>query len=345
MSRVDFCKSFISGISGATITEAEALFLEQQQPWGVILFSRNIVDRVQLQALISHIKRIFKTPHYPILIDQEGGRVARITTPMARAHPPAANYGLLFEQNQEAGLEAAYLGGRLMADDLMQYGINIDCAPCLDVSRPETAEIIGTRSFSNNPNTVALLAARFMDGLMAGGVLPVIKHIPGHGRGRVDSHLELPEIDIPLAELESSDFVPFQHNKNAPLAMTGHLLFNQIDSQNVSTCSQIVVNQIIRETIGFKGLLMGDDVSMQALSGTINERGEGSLAAGCDLILHCNGVLEEMEMIAHIAPPLTGASKERALHVEQLLKSTATPIENTMEQRWGELLSDIFKPA
>ena len=127
--------------------------------------------------------------------------------------------------------------------------------------------------------------------------------------------------------------------------MTGHLLFNQIDPQNVSTCSQIVVNQVIRETIGFKGLLMGDDVSMQALSGTINERGEGSLAAGCDLILHCNGVLDEMEMIAHIAPTLTGASKERALHVEQLLKSTATPIENTMEQRWGELLSDIFKPA
>ena len=345
MNQANRFKAFICGLSGLKLTEEEVIFLGRERPWGVILFARNISDANQLQTLTRDIKNVFQNQNYPILIDQEGGRVARIAPPLARAHPPAAAYGTLYQLNEKTGLEAAYLGGRIMADDLSAFGINVNCAPCLDVACEETAEIIGNRAFSTDPMAVSALGKEFMLGLLDGGILPVIKHLPGHGRGSVDSHLELPHVDTPQDILEITDFIPFTDNKDAPIAMTGHLLFSQIDAQYVSTCSKKVINKIIRETIGFNGLLMGDDVSMKALSGSLTERATASLDAGCDLILHCNGNLSEMQEIAAIARPLTGLAEERALRASDRLTKAHKPAGLKMEQHWGELLSDIFKPA
>ena len=347
MSQLDQRRAFICGISGVTLTSDERQFLLTHCPWGVILFARNIANREQVYELISEIRSISNDSSFPILIDQEGGRVARLQPPLVRVHPPAAQYGLLYNQDSAKGLRAAELGGRIMADDLMQFGINVDCAPCLDVSRPETSDIIGNRAFSDQPAAVAELGAAFARGLLAGGVLPVIKHIPGHGRGAVDSHIGLPQVDASLADMQTSDFIPFVRLRHNLLAMTGHLLFTALDPDRVSTCSPNIIEKIIRQDIGFTGLLMGDDVSMQALSGTIGERSATSLAAGCDLILHCNGDLAEMQDVASVAPLLADAALERAGAVQNALKiaeqrrKKGPPLTQGDVNLWGEMLSSV----
>lgn len=347
MSRLDQRRAFICGLSGLTLTRDERTFLLTHRPWGVILFARNISSHTQLIELIYEIRSISDDSSFPILIDQEGGRVARLQPPLVRAHPPAAQYGLLYRRDGESGIRAAELGGRIMADDLMQFGVNIDCAPCLDVSRPETSDIIGNRAFSDQPTAVAELGAAFARGLLAGGVLPVIKHIPGHGRGAVDSHIGLPQVDAKLAEMQASDFVPFVRLRHNLLAMTGHLLFTALDPDRVSTCSLTIIERIIRQDIGFTGLLMGDDVSMQALSGTIGERCAASLAAGCDLILHCNGELAEMQDVATQAPLFAGVALERAgavqnaLRIAEQRRKKSQPLTQDDVNLWGEMLSSV----
>ncbi len=347
MSQLDQRYAFICGVSGVALTSDERQFLLKHRPWGVILFARNIQSHTQLSELINEIKSISGDISFPILIDQEGGRVARLQPPLVRTHPPAAYYGQLYQRNAEGGLRAAELGGRIMADDLMQFEINIDCAPCLDVSRPETSDIIGNRAFSDQPETVAELGAAFARGLLAGGVLPVIKHIPGHGRGAVDSHIGLPHVDATLADMQTSDFVPFMRLRHNLIAMTGHLLFTALDANRVSTCSPNIIETIIRQDIGFTGLLMGDDVSMQALSGTIAERSAASLAAGCDLILHCNGDLAEMHDVAAHAPQLAGAALQRAAAVQNALKigeqrrKKGPALTQDDVNLWGEMLSNV----
>lgn len=338
-------RAFICGVSGIRLTDEERHFLSAYRPWGVILFSRNISNKAQLSDLTDEIRSEVGDSLLPILIDQEGGRVARLTEPLVRTHPAAATYGQIFAQDEAAGLGAAFLGGKIMAAELVQYGISVDCAPCLDVRRPETADIIGNRAFSFDPEAVAQLGGAFASGLMEGGVLPVMKHIPGHGRGAVDSHLELPVIESSFDELVASDFVPFKKLSDLPVGMTGHLLFRALDADRVSTCSPFVIQEIIRKAIGFEGLLMGDDVSMEALSGSISERARASLEAGCDLVLHCNGRMDEMRAVAEVAPVLTGASLERAEMVQNLLEPLrdAWGKQPSLEdiEHWGELLSSV----
>jgi beta-N-acetylhexosaminidase len=347
MNRLDERRAFICGVSGEVLTDDERQFLQTQRPWGIILFARNIGNKSQLIELITEIRNIADDVSFPILIDQEGGRVARLQPPLVRLHPAAALYGQLYDKNLEDGLWATEMGGRIMADDLMHLGINIDCAPCLDVSRPETSDIIGNRAFSDQADRVAELGAAFARGLLAGGVLPVVKHIPGHGRGAIDSHIGLPQVDASFDDMQASDFVPFQRLRHNLIAMTGHLLFTALDPDRVSTCSPHIVEQIIRQEIGFSGLLMGDDVSMQALSGSIGARGAASIAAGCDLILHCNGDLTEMLEVAGEAPRLKGRSLERAAAVQNALKMGEQrrkkgPVVSAGDiNRWGEMLSSV----
>ncbi len=335
-------RAFIVGLSGHELSQVESEFLKQSAPWGVILFARNIAARAQLINLCNDIKLATGRDDIAILIDQEGGRVARIREPLMRSYPAMRLYGEIYERDRERGLEASRLGGELLARDLKQFGINVNCAPCLDVSREETADIIGDRAFSSDPNIVAILGRAFSDGLMAGGVLPVIKHIPGHGRGECDSHIELPEVDASFIEMDTSDFIPFKALRDAPMGMTGHLLFKQIDADRVSTCSPIVIQKIIRDAIGFDGLLMGDDVSMEALSGDIVSRAQQSLEAGCDLILHCNGRMDEMQALADIAPFLTSDALARAQKVQNHMTVPDKDAEQGLAERWGELVSGVF---
>lgn len=338
-------RAFIVGVSGYELSADENKFLSQYAPWGVILFARNILDQAQLVKLCADIRGASGRDDMAILIDQEGGRVARIRAPLMRNYPAMRVYGELYNTDPDLGTEAVRLGGELLARDLKQFGINVNCAPCLDVSRPETADVIGDRAFSSDPTIVGILGRAFAEGLMAGGVLPVIKHLPGHGRGQCDSHIELPEVDASFQEMDKTDFIPFRALCDAPLGMTGHLLFRQIDAVRVSTCSPIIIQQIIRDAIGFEGVLMGDDVSMEALSGDIISRGQQSLEAGCDLILHCNGKMDEMLDLASITPILASEALARVQKVQKLIALPDTKADPEMAERWGELVSGVFTAA
>lgn len=336
----------IFGLSGTTLTEDEKSLFQACRPWGYILFSRNISNADQLLSLTDTLRSISGNPHLPILIDQEGGRVARLKPPLALQHPPAALYGKLYDIDKNAACEAARLGGQLIGSELKRYGITVDCLPCLDLGLAQTSEVIGDRSYGNTPDKVAALGRAAADGLMQAGVLPVIKHLPGHGRGQVDSHLALPVVDIPEALLQETDFESFRLCADLPLGMTGHLLFSALDAVNVSTHSAHVVSNIIRAYIGFDGMLMSDDISMQALSGTLQERALKSLAAGCDVVLHCNGDFNEMRFLADYLGPVGGESLRRARDIEMLLRSLHPDINfEVCKQDWGEIMSKHFPEA
>lgn len=304
-------RAFICGCSGLRLTAAEKSFFADARPWGLILFGRNVEDPAQVSALVDDFRQIVGWPA-PVLIDQEGGRVQRLKPPHWRCFPPPARIGALYRRDAAAGLEAARLAARLIGSDLIRLGINVDCAPLLDLSFPETHEVIGDRAFGGNPQDVAALGRAACEGFMERGVLPVIKHIPGHGRACADSHLELPVVDTDAATLHASDFEPFRQLADMPLAMTAHIVFTALDAERPATLSAGIIEQVIRREIGFDGLLMSDDVSMKALSGTIGERCQGLFAAGCDLALHCNGDAAEMAEVADAAPLLDGRALERA---------------------------------
>jgi beta-N-acetylhexosaminidase len=248
----------------------------------------------------------------PILIDQEGGRVARLKPPHWRAYPPARRYGDLYAQSPKDGLEATWLASRLMAAELLSLGINVDCLPVLDVPVPGAHDVIGDRAYGETPDVVSALGRAAAEGLLAGGVLPVLKHMPGHGRAGADSHLSLPDVKIDVKSLLLTDFLPFQALSDFPLAMTAHVVYSAIDAANPATTSRLIVSDIIRGVIGFDGLLMSDDLSMQALSGTLNARAKASFKAGCDLVLHCNGKMAEMLEIAREVPVLAGDALRRS---------------------------------
>ncbi len=248
----------------------------------------------------------------PILIDQEGGRVARFRPPHWRAYPPGRRYGDLYTRCRQNGLEAVRLASRLMASELNAAGVNVSCLPVLDIPVPGAHDIIGDRAYGETPEPVIALARAAADGLFEGGVLPIIKHIPGHGRAGTDSHLSLPIVNTDIKTLELTDFQPFRAMADMPIAMTAHVVYSAIDPNAPATTSRKVIADVIRGIIGFEGLLMSDDVSMQALSGTIAERTRASLKAGCDLALHCNGQMDEMEMLAGEVPFLTGDALARS---------------------------------
>jgi len=304
-------RAFISGLSGLSITPDEAAFFREAAPWGLILFRRNIENPDQVIALTSEFRRIVGRDA-PVLVDQEGGRVQRLGPPHWPVYPPGAAYAAVYEADPGKGLLAARLGGRLIAEDLRAVGIDVDCIPVADVPVAGADAVIGDRAFGTTPEQVAAIAGAMAEGLMSGGVLPVLKHLPGHGRATADSHLRLPVVDTDRATLEASDFAAFRPLAGLPLGMTAHVVFSDIDAVAPATTSAIMIDQVIRRSIGFSGLLMSDDVSMGALSGSIAERTRAAIAAGCDLALHCNGKLDEMQAVAEAAPVLTGEASARA---------------------------------
>jgi beta-N-acetylhexosaminidase len=324
-------RAFVCGLAGVDLRSEEAAFLREAEPWGVILFRRNIGAREDVQRLCDRV-RLALGRDAPILVDQEGGRVQRLASPHWRAYPTAATFERVAGSLEEA--EAlARLGARLIAHDLREVGITVDCLPVLDTPQPGAHDVIGDRAYSRDPARVARLGRAAAMGLLAGGVLPVIKHIPGHGRARSDSHLELPIVTTERSQLETIDFAPFIANKDLPLAMTAHVVYTAIDAGAPATLSRAVVAEIIRGRIGFDGLLMTDDLSMKALAGGFRERAEQASAAGCDILLHCNGDLAEARPVAEGAPELAGLALRRAEAALGLLAVTESfdPVDGARE--------------
>ena len=304
-------RAFITGLSGLTITANERAFLREAQPWGLIIFKRNVNAPQQVAELTGSFRDIVGW-EAPVLVDQEGGRVQRLGPPQWPAYPPGARYGSLYDQEVSRGLSVARLAGHLIAADLGVLGIDVDCLPLADVLSAGADPVIGDRAYGSEPGKVAAIAGAIAEGLLAGGVLPVVKHLPGHGRATADSHLKLPVVDTDRATLEATDFAAFRPLNRLPLGMTAHVVFSSIDPDAPATTSVTMVREVIRGFIGFRGLLMSDDVSMKALSGTIEERSRAAFAAGCDVVLHCNGDLGEMAAVAGAAPTLGGEAGERA---------------------------------
>ena len=305
-------RAFITGVSGPELSAAEREFIRLERPWGFILFKRNIQTPEQVVRLVGELRQAIGDPEAPVLIDQEGGRVQRFGPPHWPVYPPGAVFGVLYDIDRALGLSAARLSARLIAADLIELGVTVDCLPLADVPVDGADAVIGNRAYGTEPSKVAAIARAVTEGLEQGGVLPVLKHIPGHGRATADTHFRLPEVDTSKAELERTDFAAFQPLADLPMAMTAHVVFSALDPAQPATTSATIIKQVIRGVIGFQGLLMSDDVSMNALAGSIAERTRAIIAAGCDMVLHCNGDLGEMREVAAETPELSGRALERA---------------------------------
>jgi len=304
-------RAVIFGCGGYELSADEERFFRDASPWGFILFKRNCGSPEQVRRLTGRLRDCVGRPDAPILIDQEGGRVQRLRGGPWRARPAAAALGAINDQGGPLGRDLTYDNARLIAAELHELGINVDCVPCIDVPADEAHGIIGDRAFGRDPRAVAQLGQAVIEGMLDGGVLPVVKHMPGHGRARADSHMELPVVDAPLAELERTDFVPFRTLEKSPLGMTAHVVYTAIDASAPATTSKRVIDDVVRGFIGFDGALMTDDLSMRALKGAVADRAAAALAAGCDLLLHCNGNMDEMRDVAGAAPMLSGKALER----------------------------------
>jgi beta-N-acetylhexosaminidase len=330
-------RAVVFGCSGPALTQAERDFFRDADPLGFILFQRNCDTPDQLRRLVIALRDAVGRADAPVLIDQEGGRVARLKPPHWPAYPAPAAIAAL---GGAAAKEAAWLGARLIADDLAALGITIDCVPVLDIPVAGADAVIGDRALGNEPAVVATLGRAVCEGMLAGGVLPVIKHIPGHGRATVDSHHALPRVDAARATLATSDFAPFRALADMPWAMTAHIVYAAIDARSAATLSRTVIDEVIRGDIGFDGVLVSDDLSMRALGGSFAERAAGALAAGCDLLLHCNGDMSEMTEIAGAAARLTPAARRRIDRAEAARRGAARPIDReTLTARFGALMA------
>jgi beta-N-acetylhexosaminidase len=337
-------RAFITGIAGTALTDEERRFLGGAQPWGFIVFARNIAGPDPLRRLIAELRAAVGRDA-PVLIDQEGGRVARLRPPNWPEYPPGAAYGALYDRDRDAGLAAARLGGRLIAYDLADLGIDVDCLPVADVPVAGADAVIGDRAYGTEPAKVAAIAGALAAGLAAGGVLPVLKHIPGHGRATADSHKRLPVVTAERATLETTDFAAFRPLAGLPLGMTAHVVFSALDPIAPATTSAVIVEGVIRDSIGFRGLLMSDDISMGALSGSISERSAAAIAAGCDVVLHCNGELAEMRAVAAAVPKLSGAPAGRA-KAALAQKQPPKPIDVAASRaEFARLLAGVWQPA
>ena len=327
-------RAFITGVSGTELNAAEREFIRAQRPWGFILFKRNIDTPAQVTQLVSELRKEAGLPDAPVLIDQEGGRVQRLGPPHWPAYPAGSVFGRLYDLDPELGLTAAWLSARLIAADLAELGVSVDCLPLADVPVAGADAVIGNRAYGTEPGKVAAIARAVTEGLEQGGVLPVLKHIPGHGRATADTHFRLPVVETSKAELERTDFAAFQPLADLPMAMTAHVVFSALDPAHPATTSATIIHQVIRGEIGFQGLLMSDDVSMNALAGSIAERTRAILAAGCDMVLHCNGKLDEMREVARETPELSGQARQRA---ERALASRKAPQAFARRQARAEL--------
>ncbi len=310
----------ILGCAGTTLSIEERALYRDAKPWGFILFARNIETADQVRRLNDSLREAADDPDALIFVDQEGGRVQRLKPPLAKLRRPAALFGQLYDRDPEQAVEAVTLNHRLLAHELSALGFDADCAPCVDLLQPRGHGVIGDRAFGSDPSRVAALGRAAMDGLLAGGVVPVIKHIPGHGRAEADSHHHLPTVATPLAVLEETDFEPFRALADAPMAMTAHVTFSAVDAEACVTLSHRGISTVIRGHIGFDGLLMSDDLSMKALGGGFGERTRRALDAGCDLVLHCNGEMVEMAAVAQASPELAGRAAERAADARALAR-------------------------
>ncbi|WP_305985533.1 beta-N-acetylhexosaminidase [Roseibium sp. MMSF_3544] len=315
-------KAFVSGCAGPILTDDEIAFFREADPWGLILFARNVETPDQLKSLTASFREAVGRENAPVLVDQEGGRVQRLKPPNWVKYPAPKLYGDLYASNPEAGVRAARLGAQLIANDLFEVGITIDCLPCLDIRFSDTVDAIGDRAISGDPDVVIRLGQAMIEGAVAGGVLPVIKHIPGHGRAKVDSHFELPRVDAPLSEMKDVDFRPFKALSHVSLGMTAHIVYEGIDPETAGTQSATIVQEVIRKEIGFDGCLMSDDISMKALGETYFERSRKIIEAGCDIVLHCNGDMNEMAAVAEAVPELAGVS---AIRCADALKGWKAP--------------------
>lgn len=328
----------VYGCAGHRLTAEERAFFRDVRPWGFILFRRNVDTPDQVRALTQALRETVDDPHAPVLVDQEGGRVQRLGPPHWPKYPPANAY-LKATNDPLTARELARLGGRLMAHDLRAVGINIDCAPVLDAPVPGAHDIIGDRAFADSPAGLIPLARAQAEGLMAGGVLPVIKHMPGHGRAFADSHKDLPVVEASLQELEAWDFEPFRALSDMPIAMTAHIVFTAIDRKRPATQSKKVI-RLMRERLGFGGFLLSDDLVMNALKGTLTERAEASLKAGCDAVIHWNGDLDEMRQVAEGVGPLKGGAARRAKAALARIVRTPEPLDlQYARERFDALLS------
>ena len=316
--------AFISGCIGTELSPGESAFFHHANPFGLILFRRNCQSPEQLKRLTGEFRAAVGRRNAPVFVDQEGGRVQRLGPPSNawRQYPPARAYGAAYARDPLTALRSARNVGRLMAEDLIAAGITANCVPVLDVPQPGAHEIIGSRAYSDSIERIMALARAHAAGFADGGVLPVVKHIPGHGRAMADSHLELPVVDVRRAELEAVDFPPFAAFADAPMAMTAHVVYTALDKAAPATLSRKVISSVIRRQIGFRGLLMTDDLSMKALSGSYAEKTRLALAAGCDLVLHCNGEMDQMEEVAAAAGHLRAKALSRA---RAALKSARKP--------------------
>lgn len=316
-------KAFITGVAGTNLSAEERSFIATERPWGFILFKRNVADPAQVTALTNQLRDAVGQPNAPVLIDQEGGRVQRLSPPHWPLYPPGAVFGSLYDIDAALGLRAALLSARLIGDDLARLGVTVDCLPLADVPVSGADAVIGNRAYGTEPAKVSAIARAVTDGLVQGGILPVLKHIPGHGRATADTHFRLPVVDTSQAELESTDFAAFRPLVDLPMAMTAHVVFSAYDPAHPATTSATMIETVIRGLIGFQGLLMSDDVSMNALAGSIAERTRAIFAAGCDLVLHCNGKMDEMREVASETPELSGKALVRA---ERALASRKPPV-------------------
>ena len=298
-------RAAIFGCTGLDLTDDERAFFRDADPLGFILFARNIETPEQTRRLTDEMRSCVARAEAPVLIDQEGGRVARLKPPHWRKAPPGRVLGELYARDREAGLEAARLNSRLLALDVASVGCDVDCLPVLDIALPGAHSVIGDRAYAEQPEAVAAIGRAAAEGLMAEGVMPVIKHIPGHGRAMVDSHHAAPTVTEPRDTLERTDFLPFKLLSDLPWAMTAHVVYQAVDPDAVLTVSARGVKEVVRGHIGFDGLLLSDDLSMEALGGRLGERAAKVLAAGCDIALHCNGERAEMVEVAANAGPMT----------------------------------------
>ncbi len=320
-------RAVVFGCSGPVLLDSERSFFQDSNPLGFILFARNCQTPGQVRALNQDLRAAVGRDDAPILIDQEGGRVARLTPPHWRAAPAPARIADLARLDMEKAKEASRLNARLLAHELSGLGITVNCAPVLDLPHGDADPIIGDRAAGGTPELAALLGGAACEGFLAGGVIPVLKHIPGHGRAQADSHKELPIVDASLEDLERADFVPFTALHAMPWAMTAHIVYKALDQDRPATVSKTVIEETIRGAIGFDGVLISDDLGMNALSGTLGERAGAVLGAGCDLALHCSGSMEEMEGVASACPSLGTAALSRIERGERMRTMKKTDFE------------------
>ncbi len=311
-------KNIIVGCASTTLSTHEIDLFKELQPWGLILFARNINNPIQLQTLILQFKEALGRPNAMVFIDQEGGRVSRLPKSHWRVPPSPTKFAQMLYIDNERAKRACLLNAMLTAFELKSLGVNANCAPMLDIPQKNADKIVAERALGNTPQQVIDLGRQITTGLKRLGVAPVIKHMPGHGRATSDSHLTLPKVDASLSELNDWDFVPFKALSEESMAMTAHIVFTRIDNKSAATVSSTIVNKVMRDTIGFDGLIMTDDINMQALTGSIATRAQSALDAGCDIVLHCSGKLEEMESLLPIATELSEKTAARASYAEKI---------------------------